>query len=272
MTPDAMQDRGSEAMILAFRDNLSSIIARAQVVTVSRLQNSLSVDRAGKVELTAANQQVLRRVNAMLLEAADELGYNTLVNAFIGTFRTQIPLFEEAMNVATSRMRVKPPPITFTESDKRLLFAAQRNDQILITNVVAARAKAAQDQALMAIGGLPFRRLAEAIADQWQKGVQQSESVAATAISSFYRLITAQQTAKIEEALPKGSALKFGGYGPLDKLTRPFCARIMRSRRTYSRAEIEAMDNKQLPNPFVTFGGRNCRHRWIVRGIDEGND
>ncbi|WP_291981922.1 hypothetical protein [Luteitalea sp.] len=48
--------------------------------------------------------------------------------------------------------------------------------------------------------------------------------------------------------------------GPVDEVIRPFCLRHVG--RVYTRAEIDALDNGQLPNTFVTGGGYNCRHLW----------
>jgi hypothetical protein len=50
--------------------------------------------------------------------------------------------------------------------------------------------------------------------------------------------------------------------GPLDRKTRPFCRE--RVGKVYTRAEIDAMDNKQLPNTFLTAGGYNCRHQFTA--------
>jgi len=48
--------------------------------------------------------------------------------------------------------------------------------------------------------------------------------------------------------------------GPVDAVVRPFC--LQHVGRVYTRAEIDALDNGQLPNVFVTGGGYNCRHLW----------
>lgn len=55
--------------------------------------------------------------------------------------------------------------------------------------------------------------------------------------------------------------------GPTDLITRPFCA-ALRGKRL-SRLEIDQLDNKQLPNAWVTRGGYNCRHGWYAIYGDE---
>jgi len=59
-----------------------------------------------------------------------------------------------------------------------------------------------------------------------------------------------------------GPAQPFLYAGPIDDKTRPWC--LERVGKVFLRAEIEAMDNGQLPNPMVTGGGYNCRHSFMA--------
>ena len=52
----------------------------------------------------------------------------------------------------------------------------------------------------------------------------------------------------------------FAYVGPVDMKIRPFCRAHVG--RVYTRAEIDDMDNGQIPNVFLTGGGYNCRHVW----------
>lgn len=65
------------------------------------------------------------------------------------------------------------------------------------------------------------------------------------------------------EALQAGDEpdLVFAYLGPADKKTRPFCLKHVG--KVYTRAEIDALDNGQLDNVFLTGGGYQCRHVWI---------
>lgn len=54
----------------------------------------------------------------------------------------------------------------------------------------------------------------------------------------------------------------FAYMGPADAKTRPFC--VERVGKVFTQDEINAMDNGQLPNCFLTGGGYNCRHQWIA--------
>jgi hypothetical protein len=48
--------------------------------------------------------------------------------------------------------------------------------------------------------------------------------------------------------------------GPIDSRIRLFCLDVVG--RVWSRSRIDKMDNRQLPNSFLTRGGYNCRHQW----------
>ncbi len=64
------------------------------------------------------------------------------------------------------------------------------------------------------------------------------------------------------EALKSSEDDVFAYLGPADLKTRPFChARVG---KVYTKPEIDAMNNGQLPNVFLTGGGYNCRHSWIA--------
>jgi len=65
------------------------------------------------------------------------------------------------------------------------------------------------------------------------------------------------------EALQAGDAPEttFAYMGPADSRTRPFCLRHVG--KVYTRETIDALDNGQLDNVFLTGGGYNCRHVFV---------
>jgi hypothetical protein len=54
----------------------------------------------------------------------------------------------------------------------------------------------------------------------------------------------------------------FAYMGPADVKLRPFCRE--RVGKVFTREQIEAMDNGQMPNVFLSGGGYNCRHTFIA--------
>jgi hypothetical protein len=64
---------------------------------------------------------------------------------------------------------------------------------------------------------------------------------------------------------------RFAYFGPVDSKTRKFC--MDRVGKIYTRADIDGMNNGQLPNCLITRGGYACRHHWIaVSKFSELND
>ncbi len=75
-----------------------------------------------------------------------------------------------------------------------------------------------------------------------------------TSVSIFGRQVEALQAGDDPEAV-------FLYAGPADKKTREFCRE--RVGKVFTRAEIDAMDNGQIDNVFLTGGGYNCRHTFM---------
>ena len=57
---------------------------------------------------------------------------------------------------------------------------------------------------------------------------------------------------------------KYEYIGPDDKVTRPFCHKVLNQRDPpiYTEAEINDMDNGQTGDVMTNCGGYNCRHQW----------
>lgn len=75
-----------------------------------------------------------------------------------------------------------------------------------------------------------------------------------TSVSIFGRQVEALQAGDDPEAT-------FAFMGPADEKNRPFCREHVG--KVYTRTAIDALDNGQLDNTFLTGGGFNCRHLWM---------
>ena len=75
-----------------------------------------------------------------------------------------------------------------------------------------------------------------------------------TAVSIYTRQVEAMQASDRED-------VPFLYAGPIDEKVRPFCLRLVG--QVLTRADIDALDNEQLDNVFLTGGGYNCRHQWV---------
>ena len=85
-----------------------------------------------------------------------------------------------------------------------------------------------------------------------------------TQVSMFGRQVEAIATADLPADQP------FLYVGPNDHRNRPFCKAHVGL--VLTRDRIEALDNGQLPNPFITGGGYNCRHSWLAVESQELRD
>lgn len=75
-----------------------------------------------------------------------------------------------------------------------------------------------------------------------------------TSLSIYGRQVEALQAGDNPEAT-------FAYMGPVDRKTREFC--LQHAGKVYTRDQIDALDNGQIDNVFLTGGGYNCRHIWM---------
>lgn len=247
-----------------FRDLLEEMVDRAQRRTFILLQEMLDI-RDGVVVISPHNQQVLRRIDKIFLTEMRGLGYNSLLNAFVEQFPGQVPMFRDTLKMISDELKTPLPRLQFRARDTRMIVTQQASAKAMLETVVESAALAAKQEALLSVGGMPYRDLVEAMASRYRKTIGQSETLATTSISTYWRTLNARAFEQMEGRIEGKVYYRY--TGPDDILTRPFCQRLVRRNRTYTRQQVERMDNRQLPNPFLTGGGYNCRHAWVVDHI-----
>lgn len=90
------------------------------------------------------------------------------------------------------------------------------------------------------------------------RALAQAQTEIATTLSGFSSAIN------IRKAEDLGLYL-FEYAGPDDKLTRPFCNKLLeRKPSIYTLEEISKMDNGQNLSVKIHGGGWNCRHEWMA--------
>lgn len=97
----------------------------------------------------------------------------------------------------------------------------------------------------------PINDLLDDLAEAIDVELHEARTLYDTTVSVFGRQVEAMKSTPDDV---------FVYVGPLDKVTRPFCRQHVG--KVYTREQIDALDNKQLPNTFLTGGGYNCRHVW----------
>lgn len=258
-----------DSMLAEFQARLEEIVTRAQARTLAELQSRLSI-RDGIIARSKANLSTLRSIDEIFAAEMDAAGYRQLVSAFVKEFPSQLPYFEEALDVMRSAMKNPIPELSWAKADVDYLASGQTAAADSLGSVVQGVGAGVQQKALFSLGGLPMADLAELLARGLQRTLPQAIRIAETAISVHYRMIAERGFEIVERGLPEG-ALKYSYYGPNDKLTRPFCRHLIaatKNGKLYTRKQIEEMENDQLPNPFITGGGYNCRHSWALHAAE----
>lgn len=85
------------------------------------------------------------------------------------------------------------------------------------------------------------------------------EPIAKDQVMLWFRLFGHLTYKAVEES---GQALAYSYVGA-GETSREFCAKLAGGGR-FSREEISAMDNGQMPDAFVNCGGHGCKHFWFA--------
>ncbi len=101
----------------------------------------------------------------------------------------------------------------------------------------------------------PTAKIVASLAKQIDKSRAQAQTLFDTQVSIVGRQIVA-------DAPTESDQQAYMYVGPVDGVVRSWC--LDRIGTVYTQDRIEAMDNGQLPNPFLTGGGYNCRHSWMA--------
>jgi hypothetical protein len=261
------------AIVDRFNEELGSIVNKSIATSLHRLQGQIEEDDRGRVKITHRNQRALSRVDKLFLEEMDKNGFDALLLAFSGEFPATLPDFRKTYAMIGGAMQTELPEVRFSASDQKVLVGQQMNARAAMRAAVKAAAEAARRDAMFSVGGMRYQDLVETLSAKLHKSVGEADTIASTAISTYYRTITALGYEKIEDEIAGTPYYRFSG--PKDDLNRPWCAARLKARdknKTYTRAEIEQMDNGQLPNPFLTAGGYRCRHQWTLDRIAPGKN
>jgi len=253
------------SLLDGFQRELEGIVASAEARTVEALRERLSVTK-GKIDRTIGNARTLRQLDRYLLDALDRAGYQHLLPELVNQFPGQLQFFQETMEVLASATKNGLPAINFSARDLQVFadqgLSAKDGLQAVIESI-AARSK---QRILMSVGGLPFAELAESLAQYMHRALPEAVGLAETATATYYRIMADRGYQLIERDLPS-TEIRYGYFGPLDKLNRPFCREHRQDTidgKSWTRAEIDQMSNGQIPNVFISAGGWRCRHTWAI--------
>jgi hypothetical protein len=262
-------DRRIDSILSAFDSRLQRVLSQAQLRVALQLRQRLKIEANGTIRISASNLTVLRMLPKLFRAALAEAGLDSLTADFLKSFDLTEMLFQPVLATVAKNAEVAKPE--FTASDEKFLDQLKIGVVIGIDDSVSQVAMLARSRLQFALGGLPFEELASVLSNRLGMLFSQARTIAATGIVMYYRTLSDISFQKIEKALePAGRQLLYSYYGPLDKLTRPFCTKLMRqaqSGKRWTRPEIDKMSNGQIPDVFRSCGGWHCRHQWAVTGI-----
>lgn len=233
-----------DQLILQFESELQGVLRRADRL-IARLVRQLAAEDGQLVRTRAALGRAvgMRRDIQAVLERA---GFTDLAQLAVNE------RFDRLAGVVMQDTTIAAKAATLTPVDVASLLALK---ELRLADLFDWRAGVAQQAWRITVDGVLGLRdvddLVEDLSLLFDTSLPQARTLYDTAVSTYARQVNLLHATGEPDEL-------FYYAGPLDSVTRPFCRE--RVGKVFSRTEIDAMDNGQLPNPLVTGGGYNCRH------------
>jgi hypothetical protein len=236
--------------------NLADTESAAFARDLGRVLLVLERDLLGLVSgVRGKKRSVLSRVGRLLTlraeirSALSDSGYSSLVTrASLDAVERMSAVAQQSRIVRTGASfgRVSPDRL-------RVLADLMRADLLGVGDALAHQLWRAAVMSLYT--DRPAAEIVAALAKVLDKSRAQAQTLFDTQVSILGRQIVAAE--------PKASKTQAYLYvGPVDGIVREWCLDQLGMVRT--QPAIEALDNGQLPNPFITGGGYNCRHSWVA--------
>jgi hypothetical protein len=254
---DRDQNRALDSDLMAFRRRIVQITQRASDQVLRDLLRDIEVNAAGRIVLTTKTLNAFRNIQKTISDSFRSAGLSTAIDAWGLNYGRQITRFDQVLQSFGVDLR---PSTDSIELFERLA----KGSLDLLESEVGLIAQRIKRQTMLQWAVADRESIISAIARSLNLVPDQVTSLADTAISTFYRTISFNSYQKIEQQLGEQ---RFQYAGPRDLLNRPFCKQIWKQQaegRTWTLTEIQGLDNGQTGNAFVTCGGYQCRHQWIL--------
>ena len=241
----------SEAEKLArVADEVGQTYATELARVLRELERSL---RQMALEALSGKQTALSRavragkMRAQVKAALKAAGYDSLAEQATGVGL-------DAMLVQVERLRGAARLAAFTSSDQSRILALK---QLARMDVLGHGAEIAQTLWRTLMRGLFAQQkpadLMHDLAETLDVELYQARTLYDTTVNVFARQV---------EAMKSREGDVFAFLGPADTKLRPFCHAHVG--KVFTREQIDALDNGQVGNVFLTGGGYNCRHQFVA--------
>ena len=261
---NARYGRYLDAMTEAFAEHLSDVVKRAQIAIIVRLQKDLKITN-GILDSVPGNLRLLRQLDDIFAQAMNDAGYQHLVDAFVAQFPGQLRFMQEIISDLNDSIKRKLIPTQLTATTRDILNSFQVNAAQALETLVTRAGQLAMNKTLFSVGGLKFGKLVETISNTFSRSLAESTGLAETSMSVFMRVAMNGQF----DAVQKGQdePLRYEYSGPRDLLNREFCREMLEETaagKSWTRDELENMDNDQDLSVWTACGGWRCRHQLIL--------
>jgi len=238
--------RLQDALVQTFADELEQTVVLLNA-RIRRLLRQLDSED-GRVKTTARNLGRAVAMRESLLGALEDAGYTGLLRTAVDE-----PLDRLAAEVLKTNRLAGVAASTDTFAVESLAaFKDLRLAQLL--DLADDTASAVWRSVLDGVtGARPVDDLLDDVADVLDASLSSARRVYDTAVSTYAQQVALGHTSGAPDEV-------FVYVGPVDSVARKFC--VDRVGKAYTRADIDEMDNGQLPNTLMTRGGYNCRHLW----------
>lgn len=234
----------------AFALELARVLRQAERLLQPILRDALDGHRAARV--SGARGLAVRR---QLREALSLSGFDRLVDD------TTIAAVER-MSEAVLSTRIGQAGIRLVQPNPLKLQALVDIGRFNLLDVADDAARELwKGLAMWAFSEKPTHAIVDDLLNRLDDDVANIHTLFDTQVSMFGRQVEALATVSLPSDQP------YLYVGPNDQKNRPFCKEHVGL--VLTRDRIEQLDNGQLPNPFITGGGFNCRHSWLAVESEE---
>jgi hypothetical protein len=230
-----------DALTDSFAEELAEVV-KLLTARIRTLMRRLETGQDGRIAATTLNLQQALRLRSDLLAVLQQAGYGSLV----------LKAVDEPLDRLALQMLRGMPPIAAFDVDALVALKEIRLAELLqVGEDVAVQLWRITVDGV--VGSRPVLDLIDDIADLLDISERRARTVYDTAVSTYSRQVGQLGSTGEPDEL-------FYYVGPNDDKTREFCQ--ARVGKVFTRAEIEQMDNGQLPDVMLTGGGYNCRHQF----------
>lgn len=219
-----------------------TVVLRALQVRVNELVRQLERE-GGRIVSTQVNLGLAQRAKQQLEQALVDAGAERLVTEAYAALPSLVQ-FTDISRAAQA----------FSAFDLATLEAYRTLKTMEMTGLFTDSAERAYTVILKGVmGAQSERELVAELMDVFDETQAHAQTLYETGMSEFVQTCTALHA----DGTPDEA---FVYSGPIDGRIRPFC--LARVGRVFTREAIDAMNNGQLNNTFLTRGGYNCRHQF----------